>query len=177
METPRRYRAVKLSVCCFLHVLYNRTFLLGDCPSTTGNRSSLFFTALPTSLHQPGCQIVLSRWRRNLIAFSKIGTLGAVFFTFHSITQFKSSPDRKNGLLYIKIFRAMSCILMKVYWRRRKICSIRFQCSLLHQLIWRHIKIVVVCAYRCEWIKSQWTLFCAITTCLCHLTSPCEHCV
>jgi hypothetical protein len=80
METPRPYRAVKLSVCCFLHVLYNRTFLLGDCPSTTGNRSSLFFTALPTSLHQPGCQIVLSRWRRTLIAFSKIGTLGAVFF-------------------------------------------------------------------------------------------------
>jgi len=49
----------------------------------------------------------------------------------------------------------MSCILMKVYWRRREICSVHFQRSLLRQLMWRHIKIVVVSAYRREYIRSQ----------------------
>jgi hypothetical protein len=134
-------------------------FLLGDCPITTGNRSSLSLTALSGSLHQPGCQILQSRWR-NFIAFSKIRySWGRFLKTVQSVTQIKSSPSRKNGFLNIKIFRAMSCIPMKVYWRRRGIFSVRFQRSLLHQLMWRHFKIVVVCPYRCECIKSRRNLF------------------
>jgi len=153
-------------------------FLLGDCPITTGNRSSLSFIALSASLHQPGCQTVQSLWR-NFMAFSKIRqSWGRFFKTVQSVTQIKSSQDRKKSFLNIKIFRTMSCILMKVYWRRREICSVHFQRSLLRQLMWRHIKIVVVSAYRREYIRSQWTLFHAITTCfLYHLTTPFEQCV
>jgi hypothetical protein len=47
-------------------------FLLGDCPITTGNRNSLSFIGLSASLHQPGCQILQSR-------FLKVGTLGGGF--------------------------------------------------------------------------------------------------
>jgi hypothetical protein len=53
-------------------------FLLGDCPITTGNRSSLPPITLSTSSHQTGRQI-LCRWWRNLTAFSKGGAPGAGF--------------------------------------------------------------------------------------------------
>ena len=153
-------------------------FLLGDCPITTGNRSSVSFITLSASLYQPGCQILQSRWRRNLIAFSESRhSWGRFLKSYQSITQTKSSPDRMA--FYIQRFSGRCrAFLWKYTDVTEKICSVRFKRSLLHQLIWRHIKMVVVCVYSCECIRSQWTVFYAITTCfLYHLTTPFEQCV
>jgi hypothetical protein len=93
-------------------------FLLGDCPITTGNRSSLSFFALSASLHQPGCQILQSRRRRNLIAFSKSRHSWDRFLkTIQSFTQIKSSADRKNDLLNTGRF-IMNSGITKIYYRK-----------------------------------------------------------